>query len=153
MDSNIYKILTDINCSIVKFRSIYANWAKDKGINYHELLVLYTLRDNPLCTQKEICESYFLPKQTINNIVADLKKKGYINLKSDERNKRLKLFELTSEGKIYADRYMKELTYCEENSIKMFGEKRLKQITDMLNEYCGILNMNLYEKEVSHNEE
>ena len=36
------------------------------NISYNEMLVLYTLREFDFCTQKQIYDSYMLPRQAIN---------------------------------------------------------------------------------------
>lgn len=152
MDTNTLKMLSDINFSIIKVRSIYASWSKNNNINYHEMLILYSLRDNTACTQKQICDSYFLPKQTINNIVTDLKEKGYIRLTADKFNKKLKVLELTDEGKKYSDKYMNSLKEKEEKAVQIFGFEKLNQIVLLLNEYGNILDNFINNKEVIKNE-
>ncbi|MDD6242816.1 MAG: helix-turn-helix domain-containing protein [Roseburia hominis] len=57
-----------------------AAWAKAHGVNYHKTLILYSMRHNEECTQKQIRENYRLPKQTVNNIVTELRREGMITL-------------------------------------------------------------------------
>ena len=38
-----------------KLRGAYADWARANGMNYHELLVFYSLHELGSCTQKQIC--------------------------------------------------------------------------------------------------
>ena len=42
------------------------------------MLVFYTIRDCGYCTQKQMCEQYLLPRQTMNNIVSALCREGLL---------------------------------------------------------------------------
>jgi len=100
------QLLIDVNKSIIKMRGAYAIWCKKRGINYHELLIWYSLRDFGSCTQKQVCEQYLLPKQTIHNIVTELQEKGLIQLRSSPDNWREKMIVLTDLGQAYYDSIM-----------------------------------------------
>ena len=92
MDRNKAELLHELNRAIIKFRGSYSVWSNAQGISYHEMLVYYTIREYGFCTQKLICESYLLPKQTINNVFANLRKKGILlqdRARSTGRERRL----------------------------------------------------------------
>ena len=63
-------ILQEINQTISKLRGIYDIWGRDNGLGYHELLVLYQLREKGSCSQEELCDTYLLPMQPVDNIVS-----------------------------------------------------------------------------------
>ena len=42
------------------------------------MLVLYTIREFGFCTQKQICDSYLLPRQTVNHVISEMKKDGIL---------------------------------------------------------------------------
>lgn len=67
MDQQTKALWDQITRAIIKYRGIYAAWSKKHGISYNEMLVFYTIRDDGFCTQKQICDSYLLPRQTINH--------------------------------------------------------------------------------------
>ena len=69
MNKESLKAVNDINRAIIKARGIYSEWSARHGISYHEMLVLYTIREFGFCTQKQICDSYLLPRQTMNNVI------------------------------------------------------------------------------------
>lgn len=48
-----------------------------------------------------ISEEWNIPKQTVNTILKDFQKKGYINMVSDDSDKRNKLICLTESGMEY----------------------------------------------------
>ena len=120
-------------------RGAYALWCREKGINYHELLVWYSFRNFGPCTQKQICEQYLLPKQTVHNIISDLKSKGYIYLQADEKNGRKKYIIPTASGEIYYHSIMDPLVTVEQSMVKQMGEKNLQTMTDLALHYGEIL--------------
>ena len=66
MNEEIRLLMSNVNTSIIQIRAAYAMWAKVHGLNYHEVLIFYAMRDNEECTQKKIADSYRLPKQTVS---------------------------------------------------------------------------------------
>ena len=65
-----------------KMDDVYDHWAKARGISYTELLFLYTLweTDRPI-TQRDLCQRWHLPKQTVNSILHALAKREIIVFK------------------------------------------------------------------------
>lgn len=88
MNEEIRLPMSNVNTSIIQIRAAYAMWAKVRGLNYHEVLIFYAMRDNEECTQKKIADSYRLPKQTVNNIITSLKKDGYLTLIPGRKTRR-----------------------------------------------------------------
>ena len=78
MEVEIQQLMNDVNRAIIKFRGVYSSWSKKHGVNYNEMLVLYTIRDNGFCTQKQICENYLLPKQTVNHVITSMLTDGLL---------------------------------------------------------------------------
>ena len=79
-----------------KFRdeqyALYDEYAKRHGLLMKTLLVLNVLYYAPSSmTQKEICQKTFNSKQTVNLIIKNLLKDGYITLEEDPQNKKNKL--------------------------------------------------------------
>ena len=134
-----HQLVVDVNQAIIKIRGAYAAWAKAHEINYHELLVLYSIRDMEVATQKKVCDSYFLPKQTVNNVVVSMKKRGYVELEAREGLGKEKAIALTEEGQQYFDRIMEQLDECELQSVHEIGAEQLKNMIRIAEEYGEIL--------------
>ena len=134
-----HQLVVDVNQAIIKIRGAYAAWAKAHEINYHELLVLYSIRDMEVATQKKVCDSYFLPKQTVNNVVVSMKKRGYVELEAREGLGKEKAIALTEEGQQYFDRIMEQLDECELQSVHELGVEQLKNMIRIADEYGEIL--------------
>ena len=121
MDQESLKLLSEINRAIIHFRGLYAAWAKEHGISYHELLVFYTIREQGFCTQKQICDSYLLPRQTMNHVFLDLRKRGLLELNSEHCTGREKAFVLSPHGERYAQPLIDALNQVERKALETCG--------------------------------
>lgn len=54
-------------------------------------------------TQKQLCDELQAPKTSINSIVKDQLKQGYIQLDTNPQNRKEKLISLTEKGQEYAN--------------------------------------------------
>lgn len=109
---------------------IYDRWAKSHGLTVNTLFVFYTIHHNEgLCTQQFISEKLLLPKQTVNSILKAIQQNGYIQTKTNEKDKRNKLIFLTQAGKQYTEKLLDELYSFEEGAFKNMN---YQQRSDML---------------------
>ena len=91
MEKETKHSLIDFNMYINQIRGSWVQLAKKFNINYHEMLLLYHLYSNGSCTQKLICEYYLVPKQTVNNIVMEMKDRGFIEMGFAPNNRKEKV--------------------------------------------------------------
>lgn len=136
-------LLTGVNKAIIKMRGVYAVWCREQGMSYHELLVWYSLRSFGPCTQKQICEHYLLPKQTIHNIVTGLREKGYVELRQDGTGWREKVIAPTEAGLEYSRGFMEPLEVIEGEAVAEMGEEDLAAMTELAMRYGAILERKL----------
>ena len=135
MERESLNLLNGLNRAIIKFRGVYSRWSGEHGISYHEMLVLYTIREHGYCTQKQICERYILPKQTINNVIVAMRKAGIL-IPDDNRSKgKEKAFILSRQGEAYAAPFLKSLDTVENRALEQLGKEKLQALTDLLLEY------------------
>lgn len=97
--------------------ALYTEWARSRGISYHTLMTLYALDLGQPCTQKQMAEEWMLPKQTVNTIVKDLERRGYVALTAG-RDQKEKLIAFTPAGEAYAAEYLRELYALEERTLE-----------------------------------
>lgn len=135
MDQKSLKLLAEINRAIIQFRGLYAAWSKEHGISYHELLVLYTIRDQGFCTQKQICDSYLLPRQTMNHVILDLRKRGLLELSPKHCIGREKAFVLSKQGKRYAQPLVEALDRMEMQALEAFGTQNMQAMVQAVLSY------------------
>ncbi|KPI50753.1 MarR family transcriptional regulator [Clostridioides difficile] len=118
---------------------LYRIWAKKHQLNYNALVILYTLNDYKECTQKQICDWWALPKQTVHGILLDFEKKGYITIKANAKNKRERLIAFTKSGEIFASSILDKLHQMEENAMNKLGEEKRKQLIESNTKYYELL--------------
>ena len=62
-------------------------------------MVLYSLKTGADLTQRQITEEIGLVKATVNTVIRDLKKRGFVILDPGRHDRREKLVRLTEQGK------------------------------------------------------
>ena len=147
MDLQTKELWDHINHAIIKYRGIYAAWSKKHEISYNEMLVFYTIRDNGFCTQKQVCDSYLLPRQTMNHVFAKLCADGIIEVSSEHGIGREKAFVLTGEGRVYAKPLIDSLNRIEDRAIELMGKERIQAMTELVQEFDYALNIALEEND------
>ena len=122
---------------------VYGKLAQKHGISYNALLILSVL-DEKICTQKEICDTLLLPKSTVHSILLEYIKKGYMTLEAGS-NKKEKLIYFTESGKIYAKQIMDNVHSVEMKAMETMGSEQCKQLMESNQQFYEAL-----EKEVEH---
>lgn len=122
---------------------LYEKWNKCHGINNYVSLVIYMLAYSDISTQRELSACYGMPKQTVNNVINQLKNEGYITLIPDETDKRSKRIALTEAGRKYAEKTVAPLVECEESVLKEMGGERVRMMIDTLTEYADLFEKRL----------
>ncbi|WP_368393549.1 MarR family winged helix-turn-helix transcriptional regulator [Veillonella ratti] len=100
----------------------YAAYAKSMGLSNTALDILTTIYENPNCTQKDIAESCFLPKQTVNAVVTSFLKDGWVQLEELPSDRRNKTVNLTAEGLAKAREIMDKVHSCEIKAMSQLTE-------------------------------
>lgn len=128
-----------VNAALSGTLDLYRIWAKKHGLNYNALVILYTLDDCKTCTQKQICEWWALPKQTVHGILLDFEKKGYITITAHTENKRERLVSFTENGRTYASSILTQLHKMEEKTMEKLGNEKRNQLITCNTEYYELL--------------
>ena len=145
MDRESLRLINDVNKAIIQCRGVYSAWASAHGISYHEMLVLYTIREYGYCTQKMICDSYILPKQTIHNTISAMRENGTLVYDAEKSRGREKAFVLTEKGEAYAAELLRSLDTIEDRALAELGEEKLRTLTELLFAFDSALNTALEE--------
>lgn len=122
---------------IYKVDGFYAEYAKKFDIKENLLWILYALNDGKDHSQKEICDSWDIPRSTVNTITKELEGEGYVALSQIKGEKRELSLMLTDKGKKYAESLLCELYEIEALVFEKIKEKTilhdLKEIEEELN--------------------
>ena len=96
MDHEIQKLHDQVNQAIIRCRRVYSVWAKKNKVSYNRMLVLYTIREYGSCTQKQVCDSYMLPRQTVNHVITEMRKEGILAVSEEMSRGKEKALVLTA---------------------------------------------------------
>lgn len=136
---NIRDQIKLVNLALSQTLDLYRIWAKKHDLNYNALVILYTLDDYKTCTQKQICEWWALPKQTVHGILLEFESKGYITITANAQNKRERLVTFTEAGEQYAASILKQLHIMEESAMERLGTEKRNQLIACNTEYYELL--------------
>ena len=111
----------------------YAEYAKESNVKENLLWILYALNDGEEHSQREISDSWDLPRTTINTIIKELEVDGFINLAHIKGEKRELSVKLTESGKKYADKLLSNLYEIEKRVFEQInGDVILNEMNNLL---------------------
>lgn len=139
MKKESLNLYNDINRAIIKCRGIYSAWSVAHGISYHKMLVIYTIREFGFCTQKQICDSYLLPRQTMNNVIKGMRENGLLTYSREHSLGREKAFVLSDKGVEYVAPLLTSLDALESGALKQLGREKMAMLMQLLFEYDKVL--------------
>lgn len=122
-----------------KIDGVYYYFAKRLGLKENELALLYALSDGRAYTQKEICELWLIPKTTLNTVVRDCLRQGYIRFCPGEHPKE-KRMQLTPEGETYADGALARIREAENRAMGAALEKFSAVFVDAADYFADCLH-------------
>lgn len=120
-------------------------WINKLGLSYNHFAVLYCLANaqDGQCTQKHICDEWYLPKQTVFNICKEYKEKGWIEFSESPTDKREKILRLTKTGQAYAEPILQKTQAISEQAFAKFGERKTKQLFALMQEFSSIFQQHI----------
>ena len=148
MNPKTRTLLTGVNSGIIKIRGNTRSSVRQNGVNYHEMLIPYSLYIDDIRTQRAISQAYGVPKQTIHNLIRTLQEKGYLTLSPNASNRQERILSLTEPGLRYAESILLPLLALEESAICAMGAEEVRQMVDMTLRYGAILEKTM--QEASH---
>lgn len=121
------------------------HWIDKLGLTYNHFAVLYSLANasDGQCTQKYICDEWYLPKQTVFNICKEYKEKGWIEFSESRADKREKILRLTQTGQAYAEPILQKTQAISEQAFAKFGERKTKQLFALMQEFSEIFQQHI----------
>ena len=113
----------------------YADYAKSIGFSYTSLSVMGMIHCMPNCTQKEIADNCFLPKQTVNSIITSFLKNGWVKLEEVPEDRRNKTVNLTEEGMVKANEILKQTHDSEMEALKVLTKEQQETLLKLTRTY------------------
>lgn len=119
-----------VHLSISDFFSEYAT---SVGLTFAAFKVLGIIYKKKNCTQKEIMQLTYLPKQTVNAIVNNFNKQGIITEPIEAQNdKRNKVIAFTQKGEEYAEKVISKIKKSTYRALDNIGEKNRNVLIESL---------------------
>ena len=115
---NSREFFYDFGRALYHVDSFYDEFAKKSNVSSALLWVLYALNDGKPHTQIEISNDWELPKTTVNTVIKDIQKEGYIELVPIKGKRREMSIVLTESGKKFADDVLSDLYKKEADAYK-----------------------------------
>lgn len=140
MSEKVEKQLTILNQLYKKQDSIYHELAAYFNLSDASFWTLYAIcESDQICSQHDLCNSWFYSKQTINSAINNLVKKGYIILKPIMGTRNRKSVELTQEGKAFCETSVIPLIHAECKSLMRFQEEDRKLFLSLFKQQLTFL--------------
>lgn len=124
--------------SVNRIDGIWYRLARKSGIKVNTLSLFFALDDGRPRTQAEICEEWLMPKTTLNTIVRECIKEGYVRLLPSD-NVKEKLVILTDKGRSYAGEILALFYRVEDEAMGMTVLERGSEFIDSLELYTDNL--------------
>lgn len=119
----------DLGRALYRIDSCYDEFAKKSNISPALLWVLYALNDGKPHTQIEISNDWELPKTTVNTVIKEIQKDGYVDLVPIKGKRREMSIVLTENGKEFADNVLSDIYTIEADVYKALKAKDRELIT------------------------
>ena len=131
---NSRKFFYDFGRALYRVDSCYDEFAKQSNVSSALLWVLYALNDGKSHTQIEISNDWKLPKTTVNTVIKDIQKDGYVELVPIKGKRREMSIVLTESGKAFADNVLSDLYKKEAKAFKSLSseEREIVMVMDKL---------------------
>ena len=147
MDKTMKDQIDTINQRIKELNSIYHVAAGKSGISDGEVCIWSAL----LCSEEEysqqdLSDLLYLPKQTVNSIISNLVKKGFVFLEHVPGSKNRKVIRLTKEGKDYGKQKVMWIFQAEEKALEQTDSEQVQACIDMIEKYISNLKKEIDKK-------
>lgn len=120
--------------------SLYRHIAVKFGISDSEFWVLYALMvSEGEYTQQKISRLWYLPKQTVNSVIANLTKKGYVYLETVPGARNRKIIRLTEAGKEFSEKNVLNTYKAEQRAIAKMSEDERETCIKIFGKYIDLL--------------
>lgn len=147
MDSKLMQQIVQFNRILKRYDSTYRNAAHKFDLPELALWILYVLRENPVCTQKDLVEQLLQSKQSIHSALKNLVQDGYVVLEYPPGNHKYKNIFLTEKGIDLVEKTADKIIRAEQSAFARFSEEEqetiLKLITRLVDTLQDEIDKNL----------
>lgn len=120
-----------------KLNHVYEDYAKTHDLTYISMFILQLL-DGKGTTQKELCDTLYFPKQTVNKVIFSFEKRGYVTLTENPQDRRSRSIVLTEKGKVFQKKVISHIEQAELQAFTFLSEQEQEVIADLWEKYTSI---------------
>lgn len=124
------KLISTISQGLAAFDAVYDRLARQNGLTYNALMVIYILFKQESVTQKALCEELFLSKSTVHSIVKGFIVDDILTFSEQKYGKEKELI-FTVNGKKYAKNIMDIVQEEEMRLLQYLGEENCKELGEI----------------------
>ncbi len=144
MKESIVAQMAEYNQLMKSMDGLYHNAARKCGLSDSAFWTLYSIKESEEpCTQKELCESWFYSKQTVNSTLKQLEEKGILKLELAPGSRKNKRILLTEEGERLAEEKVIPLMEAECRVLACFDAEDCRAFLDLTRKYTDQLRAEL----------
>lgn len=118
-----------------RLNHVYEEYAKEHNLTYISMFVLQLIDDGT--TQKELCDTLYFPKQTVNKVILSFEKKGYVTLVENPDDRRARSIMLTEKGRAFQRHVISCIEKAELESFASLTEQEQQIMTDLWDKYTA----------------
>lgn len=123
-------LISTISQGLAAFDAVYDRLARQNGLTYNALMVIYILFKQESVTQKALCEELFLSKSTVHSIVKGFIVDDILTFSEQKYGKEKELI-FTVNGKKYAKNIMDIVQEEEMRLLQYLGEENCKELGEI----------------------
>ncbi len=140
MDNTVQNQIVQFNRLFKRYDDIYRRAAKNFDLPELALWILYVLRENNECTQKDIVDQLLQSKQSINSSIKMLEQDGYVKLEYSEKNRKNKYVHLTEKGATLSVSTANKIVEAENRAFKALDATELETLLKLFERLSTSLN-------------
>lgn len=125
--------------AVYRIDGAYDACSRNAGVKPGLLWMLSALNDGQTHTQSQLCWDWNYPRTTVNTLVKELEKGGYVELHPVPGTRRELFVELTESGKAYADEILQGVYEAEDRLFKLYFQNRSTGFVKELNDFSNAM--------------
>lgn len=137
MSSDFHRSIQQYCSYLQEWNASYEEYARSVGLSYTSLSILSAIHARERCTQKTLCEVCFLPKQTVNGVIRQFYKDGWIRLVEMQEDRRNKAIHFTEKGREIADEILSRVRRSERLAMESLAEAEWDALLDLTRRYVS----------------
>ena len=137
MDFEINDRLKQLNRMLCEVDSIYQSLLATKNVSDSEFVVMIAIMSlGEGCLQKDIAETSYMSKKTINSAIKKLEKEGYIKLKAG-KYPNMHIY-MTSQGIEHVKNSVLPIIDVENKVLNSMSDEEFEKLINGSNKYIGL---------------